>query len=133
LVGALIAYGAAALAIGIGMLSAPFRRNVMALKRENVSWFVWSGVFVAAAQGLFYSAVATAPIMLVVPLMQLSLVFRLLFAMLLNREHEVFGLTVIIGSAVSILGACVVSIDSKLILEALSVPDAVAQLLQRQL
>jgi hypothetical protein len=53
--------------------------------------------------------------------------------MWLNPDHEVFGLMVITGSAVSILGACVVSIDSKLILEALSVPDALAQLLQRRL
>jgi uncharacterized membrane protein len=90
---------------------------------------VYSGVFVAAAQGFFYSAVAIAPIMMVVPLMQLALVFRFVFSWWLNPDHEVFGPAVIIGSAVSILGACAVSIDTRVILDALAAPDALARLL----
>ena len=130
IVGGLIAYGAATAAIAVALLSRPLRRNVMALKRENVRWFVYSGVFVALAQGLFYSAVAVAPIMVVAPLMQLSLIFRLVFARQLNPDHEVFGPLVIIGSVVSIAGACTVSIDTDLILAALAVPEPLASLLR---
>jgi drug/metabolite transporter (DMT)-like permease len=129
ILGGLIAYTAATAAIGVALLSAPFRRHVMALKRENVRWFVYSGAFVAAAQGLFYSAVAIAPIMLVVPLMQLSLIFRLIFGWQLNRDHEVFNAVVIVGTAISIAGACTVSVNTDLILGAF-VPDALAQLLR---
>ena len=99
----------------------------MSLKRENIRWFVYSGVFVAAAQGLFYSAVAVAPIMVVMPLMQLSLVFRLVFSTWLNRDHEVFGPLVVLGAFVSVVGACTVSMDTDAIIDALALPDALAR------
>ncbi len=63
----------------------------MAIKRENARWFAYSGVFVAMAQGFFFAAVAVAPVLLVMPLLQMSLVFRLLFSTWLNPDHEVFG------------------------------------------
>jgi len=133
ILGGLIAYIAATAAIAAALVSRPLRHNVMALKRDNVRWFVYSGVFVAAAQGLFYSAVAVAPIMLVVPLLQLSLIFRLMFAWQLNRDHEVFDALVIIGSAISIAGACAISIDTNLILDTFAVPEPLAHLLRWQI
>jgi len=133
IVGALIAYTAATIAIGLALFSPALRRNVLTLKRENVPWFIYSGVLVAAAQGLFYSAVAVAPIMLVVPLMQSALVFRIIFAMWLNPGHEVFNAAVVIGTLVSILGACLVSIDTNTILDAAPLPETLAHLLRRQI
>jgi drug/metabolite transporter (DMT)-like permease len=130
ILGGLIAYIAATAAIAAALASQPLRRNVMALKRDNVRWFVYSGIFVAAAQGLFYSAVAVAPIMLVVPLLQLSLIFRLIFAWQLNRDHEIFDALVIIGSAISIAGACAISVDTNLILDTFGVPQSLAHLLR---
>ena len=105
----------------------------MQVSGENARWFVYSGIFVAAAQGFLYSALAVAPIMLVVPLLQLSLVFRFLFALLLNPHHEVFGFLVVFGSVVSIAGACAVSIDTDLILHALAIPEPLASFLRSQL
>jgi hypothetical protein len=70
--------------------------------------------------------------MVVVPLLQSALVFRLLFSAWLNPEHEVFGTTVIIGSAISILGACAVAVSTDLIIGALGVPDGLARLLRWQ-
>ena len=43
------------------------------------------------AQGFFFAAVAVAPVMLVMPLLQMSLVFRVLLSTWLNPDHEVFG------------------------------------------
>jgi len=134
ILGGVIAYGAATATItAILLLSAPLRRNVMTLKRENIRWFVYSGVLVALAQGFFYSAVAIAPIMLVMPLLQTSLVFRLFFAMWLNPEHEMFGAQVIVGAAISIVGACTVSMDTDVILGALGLPEDLARLLRWQI
>ena len=134
ILGGVISYGAATAAIVLMLLFwTPLRRNVMALRRDNIPWFLYSGVFVAMAQGFLYSAVAVAPIMFVMPLMQLALVFRIIFAMWLNPEHEVFGWKVIAGSAISILGACTVSIDTDIILHALGVEGAPAQLLRWQI
>jgi len=130
-VGGLIAYASATVAIAVLLgFSTPLQRNVMALRRESLPWFVYSGVMLALAQGFLYSAVAVAPIMLVVPLQQSSVVFRLIFSRLLNPAHEVFGFRVIIGAILSIVGACTVSIDSGLILNALGAPGDLARLLQ---
>jgi drug/metabolite transporter (DMT)-like permease len=127
--GGVISYSAATAAMLVFLASPTLRRNLRALHRENLRWFVYSGVFVAIAQGLFYSALSIAPIMLVAPLMQLSLVFRFGFANTLTPHHEVFGWHVIIGSALSILGACLVSIDTNLVLHALHLPDSIDALL----
>ena len=132
--GGLIAYGAATAAVAtLTILSASLRRNLMSIKRDNVRWFVYSGVAVALAQGFLYAALSVAPIMVVVPLLQLSLVFRLFLSMWLNPEHEVFGLKVILGLAISMVGAGAVAVDSDLILSALSVPDTLARVLRRPL
>jgi drug/metabolite transporter (DMT)-like permease len=122
LAGGLISYGTATAAMAIGALSPAFRANVAALHRENLRWFLYSGVFVAIAQGLFYSALAVAPIMVVMPLMQLSLVFRFGFAKTMNRHHEVFGPLVTLGTVLAIAGACMISIDTNLILDTLGLP-----------
>jgi uncharacterized membrane protein len=109
------------------------RGNVMKVSGENARWFVYSGIFVAAAQGFLYSALAVAPIMLVIPILQLSLVFRFLFALLLNPHHEVFGLLVVLATIVSIAGACAVSVDTNLILQWLAVPEPLAATLRARL
>jgi drug/metabolite transporter (DMT)-like permease len=133
LVGGSIAYAAATVAVTLGLLVPSLRRNVFQVSGENARWFVYSGVFVAAAHGFLYSALAVAPIMLVAPLLQLALVFRFLFAYLLNPHHEIFGFLVVLGSAVSILGACAIAIDTEIILGALSVPEPLAGLLRSRL
>ncbi|HEY5831351.1 MAG TPA: EamA family transporter [Hyphomicrobiaceae bacterium] len=131
--GGSIAYGAATIAVALGLLVPSLRRNVTKVSAENARWFVYSGIFVAAAQGFLYSALALAPIMVIAPLLQLSLVFRFLFSYLLNPHHEIFGLTVVMGSVVSIIGACTIAVDTQLIVHALSVPEPLAAYLRSQL
>jgi uncharacterized membrane protein len=107
------------------LVSPTLRRNLRGVHPESLRWFIYSGVFVAIAQGLFYSALAIAPIMLVAPLMQLSLIFRFGFANTLTPDHELFGWHVAGGAALSILGACLVSIDTSLIVHALHLPASI--------
>jgi drug/metabolite transporter (DMT)-like permease len=132
-IGGAIAYAGATVAVVLGLLIPTLRRNVMGVSGESARWFISSGIFVAAAQGFLYSALAVAPIMLVVPLLQLSLIFRFLLALLLNPHHEVFGLLVVIGSVVSIGGACAVSIDTNVILNAFAVPEPLSAALRAHL
>ena len=124
--GGVISYGAATAAMLLFLLLSPIlRRNLRGMHPESLRWFVYSGVFVAIAQGLFYSALAIAPIMLVAPLMQLSLIFRFGFANTLTPDHELFGWHVAVGAALSILGACLVSINTGLVLHALHLPASI--------
>ena len=73
------------------VVSAPLRRNVFSLEPREHPLVRPSGVLVAAAQGFFFCAVAVAPVLFVMPLLQTSLVFRLLFSTWLSPNHEVFG------------------------------------------
>ena len=123
ILGGLLAYCAATAVLAVAMIWPRLRREVTAVKRENVRWFAYSGVFVAMAQGFFFCAVAVAPIMVVSPLLQFSLLFRLLFSKLLNPYHEIFGWVVIAGVATSMLGSLVVAADSDTILRFLSLPE----------
>ena len=86
---------------------------------------MYSGIFVAAAHGFLYSALAVAPIMLVAPL-AIVVGLRFLFALILNPHHEVFGFVVIVGTIVSIVGACAIAIDTDLILRAVAIPEPFA-------
>ena len=124
--GGLISYTAATAVAALAWLSPDIRRNVLSMTRDNARWFAVSGVCVAAAQGFFFAAVAVAPVMVVMPLLQLSLAFRMLFSTWLNPRHEIVGPLVLAGVVISITGALMVSIDSTLILRTLAVPDPVA-------
>jgi drug/metabolite transporter (DMT)-like permease len=130
ILGGLIAYGAATAFVAVALLWPPVRRDVTALKRENLPWFAYSGLFVALAQGFFYAAVAVAPIMLVMPILQMSLVFRLIISTWLNPDHEIFGPIVVMGAAISLIGSLTVAIDTEFILGALLVPEILGQVLR---
>jgi drug/metabolite transporter (DMT)-like permease len=129
ILGGLISYIAATAVASLALLSPQIRRNVFALGRDNARWFAMSGVFVAAAQGFFFAAVSVAPVMLVMPLLQLSLAFRMLFSTWLNPHHEVVGPLVFTGVVISVTGALMVSIDTSLIVNFLAVPEAIARVL----
>jgi drug/metabolite transporter (DMT)-like permease len=133
ILGGLIAYCAATAVVGLMMTWPPLRREVVAVKRENIRWFAYSGVFVALAQGFFLSAVAVAPIMLVSPLLQFSLLFRLLFSKLFNPDHEIFGWLVVTGVATSIVGSLIVSADTDMILRLVPMPEWLAAALRWRL
>jgi drug/metabolite transporter (DMT)-like permease len=129
ILGGLIAYIAATAVAALALFSAQLRRNIFSLNRSNSRWFVFSGIFVAAAQGFFFAAVSVAPVMLVMPLLQLSLAFRMLFSTWLNPAHEIVGPLVLAGVVISVLGALMVSIDTGLIVNTLAIPSTLARLL----
>ena len=50
-----------------------------------------------------YASLAVAPLMVVTPILQLSLVFRLFLSHLINRDHEVMNAAVLIGAFTAVL------------------------------
>jgi hypothetical protein len=77
-------------------------------------------------------AYSLAPLSVVVPIQQLSLLFRYLFAYMLTPEHEIFGSRVIIGTACSLLGAAAISASTEFVLSLVSLPDAVVAIVRWQ-
>ncbi len=126
LVGGLISYIAATAALALIMLWPGQLRHTLAIGSESLKWFTYSGISVSIAQMFVYMAYAVAPISVVLPVMQLHLVLRVLFARLLNPHHEVFGGRVLLGTALSLLGAIAISLDTEHVLLLLPLPDAVS-------
>ncbi len=107
--GGLISYAAAAIVILVAVLAAGGRSFMGQLDRTAGKWFLLSTVLIFLSQMLRYIALTIAPISVVVPIQRTSIVFRVIFSWIFNREHEVFGSRLLVGIAMSLIGASVLS------------------------
>ncbi len=126
IVGGLISYTAAAMVVALLLLWPGQLRHAFAISPASLKWFTYSGVSVCIAQMFIYMAYAIAPISVVTPILQLHHVLRVVFARLLNPHHEAFGGRMILGTALSLLGAVILSLDTELVLSIVPLPEPVA-------
>src|ERR1051325_2541736 len=110
--GGCLAYLAATLLFSLVLVRPGSWQDIKSTKRENLPWFLASAVLVAISQAFVYASLAVAPLMVVTPILQLSLVFRLFLSQLINPEHEVMNTAVIIGAFTAVLGSILVALDS---------------------
>ncbi|WP_375257252.1 EamA family transporter [Citreimonas sp.] len=122
--GVLVSYVAAALVVGLLVLLAGGRGYMTGLDTGSRGWFLASTVFVAFSQLFRYLALAVAPVAVVVPIQRLSVVFRMIFNALINREHEVFDAWVIVSIILAVFGAVALAGDTEIMLGWLGVPPA---------
>jgi uncharacterized membrane protein len=130
LAGGLISYAAAAVVISVPIMIAggiPFLKQV---DRTAARWFVISGVIVFLSQVLRYMALVVAPVAVVVPIQRLSVVFRVVFSWVMNREHEIIDARVMIGIALSLIGAVALTLSTDLVASVL--PTNIAALVNAQ-
>lgn len=95
--------------------------------RVAARWFAASGLFVFLSQMCRYMALAVAPVSVVVPIQRLSIVFRVLFSWMLNRDHEVFGLRVLLGIGLSLIGVLALTVGTEFVLALVPLPDTLAE------
>ncbi|MEH2514376.1 drug/metabolite transporter (DMT)-like permease [Nitrobacteraceae bacterium AZCC 1564] len=132
--GGVIAYTAATIVLCFLVLPSPsIRKDVLSLNRSNAMWFVGSAILVAMSQGFVYASLAVAPLMVVTPILQLSLVFRLFLSQMINREHEVLNTSVVVGALVTIVGSIIVSLDTNYVLSLADLTGRVADILRFRL
>ena len=91
-------------------------RHVLSIDPVPAKWFVASGVLVTVSQMFFYMALAVAPVSVVMPILQLHLVFRFLMARLMNPHHEMFGGMMMLATAISVTGAAALSLDPEFVI-----------------
>ena len=125
LTGGLISYAAATVVVGAILLSAGPRHDVLSLDRVSGKWFTISGVFVCVSQMLRYMALSVAPVTVVTPIQRTSGVFRVLFSWFVNRDHEVFGVRVLVGIAISLVGALALTLSTEFVITNVPLPDVV--------
>jgi drug/metabolite transporter (DMT)-like permease len=128
--GGCLAYTAATLFFLLILLKPGSGADIKCMKRENVPWFLSSAVLVAVSQAFVYASLSVAPLMVVTPILQLSLVFRLFLSQLINRDHEVMNTAVLIGAFTAVLGSILVSFDTDELTGLLGLPPSMADFLR---
>jgi drug/metabolite transporter (DMT)-like permease len=108
-------------------------RDITCMKRENLPWFFSSAVLVAISQAFVYASLAVAPLMVVTPILQLSLVFRLFLSQWINREHEIMNAAVLVGALTAVLGSILVSFDTDDLMRLLGLRPSLADFLRYRL
>jgi len=132
LAGGVVSYGAATLVTGLVLLWPGQIRHLFSLRRDAAKWFTLSGVLVCLSQIFLYMGYAVAPVSVVSPIQRLSIVFRIYAGWLLNREHEVFGGAVILGTVVSLIGAIALSVSTETVLAYVPLPESIAAIARWQ-
>lgn len=120
--GVLVSYVAATVLVALLVLRAGGWRYLAAGEGGATYWFLLSAVFVALSQLFRYLALAVAPIAVVVPIQRLSVVFRLIFNALINRDHEVFDRWVVLAILVAVLGAVALAAETGPLLATVGAP-----------
>jgi drug/metabolite transporter (DMT)-like permease len=117
--GGVYSYAAAALLLAPAFVKRSTRRTIFTIRGEPAKWFVVSGLFTAISQMIRYMALALAPVTVVSSIMVSSLAFRFLFSRIINRDYEVFGIWVIVGIAITIVGSLALTLDAGFVLSLL--------------
>jgi drug/metabolite transporter (DMT)-like permease len=112
----LISYTSATVVVALMMLWPGQLRHVLSIDRVSAKWFLASGVMVTISQMFFYLALVLAPVSVVMPILQLHLVFRYVLAQVVNPHHEVFGGMMIAATAMSIAGATALALDPEFLI-----------------
>jgi drug/metabolite transporter (DMT)-like permease len=131
--GGCVAYAAATLFFLLILLKPGAPSDIGSMKRENLPWFFASAVLVAISQAFVYASLAVAPLMVVTPILQLSLVFRLFLSQLINREHEVMNTAVIIGAFTAVLDLILAALNTDELTAFLQLPSWFADFLRHRL
>jgi hypothetical protein len=101
--------------------------------RDNLPWFLSSAVLVAISQAFVYASLAVAPLVVVTPILQLSLIFQLFLSQCINRDFEVMNAAVLVGALTAVLGSILVSLDTDLLMKLLDLLAPLGEFLRYRL
>ncbi len=127
--GAVVSYSAATFIILL-VISSPSRiRNVMSISFVSFRWFSFSAILIGISQLMRYTALTVAPVSVVAPIQQTTVIFQVIFSWFINRNHEAFSKWVLIGIFSSLSGAILVSISTDFFLMNLDLPQPILKIL----
>jgi len=128
-----LAYAAATLLFSLILLKPGSWDDIRGMSSENLPWFLASAVLVAISQAFVYASLAVAPLLVVTPILQLSLVFRLFLSQCINRDYEVMNAAVLVGALTAVLGSILVSLDTDVLMKLLDLPPSLTNFLRYRL
>ena len=128
-----LAYASATLLFSLILLKPGSWDDIRGMSGENLPWFLSSAVLVAISQAFVYASLAVAPLMVVTPILQLSLVFRLFLSQCINRDYEVMNAAVLVGALTAVLGSILVSLDTDVLINLFDLPPSLTDFLRYRL
>ena len=124
--GGVIAYTAATVVTTMLLFWPGSLKHSLGVSREAAKWFTWAGFSVGAAHMFRFMALAIAPVSVVAPIQRLSIILRVMLGYVINREHEIFSPRMYWATAISLLGALFLTIDTKWLVAYLSIGEPLA-------
>lgn len=112
ILGGLIAYSSATLTFALVTCLVPGQiRHIRKTDKKALPWYTMAGVLVYFAQTLLFVALSLAPVTVVAPIHQFSLIARVCAGYLINRQHEVFSPMIIFAVLLSLTGTIILAAD----------------------
>ena len=130
--GGIVSYGAAAIIILLVIAHPKRLRHVLSMSATSAKWFLFSAFTIAISQMLRFMALAVAPVSVVAPIQQTTVIFQVIFAWFMNREHEAFGIWVMLGIISSFFGAVALSISTEFVIELFNLPAEIIEIINIQ-
>lgn len=128
--GGVISYAAATAATGLVLFWPGAFRHSMQVSREAAKWFTWAGLSVGVAHMLRYMALTIVPVSVVTPIQRLSIIMRVVFGWLLNREHEIFSSRMFAATGLSLVGALFLTVQTEWLLAQVALPENIVAILR---
>jgi len=128
--GVTVSYFAAAMVIVIVLLNPAKLTGVINISKISVRWFSLSALLIGISQMVRYTALTIAPVSIVTPIQQTTVVFQVLFSWFINRNHEAFGKWVLIGISSSLIGAIAVSLSTEFISSHFHLPETLVKFIE---
>ncbi len=79
-------------------------KDILEMDSNAVKWFTLTGFMGSIAQLLRYIALGLIPVSIVEPIHRTSVIFRVLFGYIINKNHEIINARVLLGVALSMIG-----------------------------
>lgn len=112
ILGSFISYFSAAVTFALVSALVPGQiRHIRKTDKRSVRWYTLAGVLVYLGQACLYVALSIAPVTVVAPIHQFSLVARVCAGYVINRQHEILTPAVIIGVLLSLSGTIMLAAD----------------------
>ena len=122
LAGGIVSYSAATAVILIALLWPKNLTEVRAMSGRTAELFTLSAFCIGSSQLLRFMALGIAPVVVVSTIQQTTSIFQVLFAWIMNRNHEPFGIWVMLGIASSLIGAVALTLTTEFVLEMIDLP-----------
>jgi len=127
--GVLVSYTAATIVVIAVVMVVGGPSYLAGVDKRSRFWFLITAILVGISQLCRYLALTIAPVSVVMPIQRLSVIFRLLFGVLLNRDHEVIDGWIIATIFVAVVGALALTVESRLLVEYLPLPAGIGKFL----